>query len=1150
MLKHFRRYEKYIFWVVVVVILPTFSITGIMASQCGRPSAPAVGTLFGEEVKREEWDGVHQRLASFMRVQGADQFREEDVWNFLMLLRKADQAGMAVSDREVADRVRDMFKRADAYRRAIDKFRSDKTFQNFRNQQFAQQIVEQWANENMKTAVFDPNEYFKALENAQTRPAEFEQTLRDVMRIEKLEDLVRAEGKPDPEKVWERYQEDYHRRKAEVVAFRAEAFSVTEAAVTRDELKKYYDRYGKQKFEEPKKVAIEWVLVPTAPFEATTPQPTDQELQQRYELVKERYRQVAPPAPAPVTGSAQAATPTATVQFRPFADVKDELSREVRRMRLVDAAKRRAIELRGEAANALAAGAPVSLTAVAAKQPGAVYGHTPGRVELIDLVSNEEPYRHIQSMVLNPTVDRLEASGPKSLSEVLENRDQDGAFFIRCTDRRDRGVPPFDEIEGKVRDSYVNGLDSELLSHYTDNLSKYKVPGKASLDYVFVPYAKFEKQVPADVTGTARTAALRKKAEDLIEDIRKDLSEKTAGGEKRDVDSVSMSKGAPSTHVEVEKSGKDLPADIKSTELAARLEQGTADKPGELSPVFENDAKTGVFAYVLRELKPEKTLAFAEVKEKIRREVQDEHSYERARDAADAFVKEVQPKPAEFRARAQKMGLKVVTTDFLSRKDEKPKIEGVRDPEALLGRIFTAREVGDVGGPVQDFEGHVSYAFRYVAKEPAPADGFAAKEKDIREELLPFAGEEHRRDWMLQVKLEARSVDDAVLKEVYGLEYGPEGLAQVEAEQIYVAPDAETIKNRMEADAKRQAEQAIADIKAGARFEDVARKRSQDPGSKRKGGDLGWFGHGQMVKPFEEAAFALKVGDMSGPVKSDFGYHVILLTDRKPDGSQVRARHILFRSERKADDQGELPPLDPETKKLAMEKALEKAKKAEARLAAGEEFAVVAKELSDDPLVAEKRSYDYDTAFERAVAAATPNELSQVVTVSGPEGEEHHLILVEEVTPQGQPVRKGAKPRLVRHIMLKGDSGKKRLESIREDLVERRAALERDAEQGKVGGGGRSVASEFRKSFEATARRRSEAPSSVRGGKIGIFKADPDIEKWGPAFRDALYSTKEGERSGIVEGKEGYHIVRVVSRKKKTFDEARNDVADGLLERD
>lgn len=84
--------------------------------------------------------------------------------------------------------------------------------------------------------------------------------------------------------------------------------------------------------------------------------------------------------------------------------------------------------------------------------------------------------------------------------------------------------------------------------------------------------------------------------------------------------------------------------------------------------------------------------------------------------------------------------------------------------------------------------------------------------------------------------------------------------------------------------AAEQKAQAIAEAvrKAPRTFADVAKKESQDPGSAAQGGDLGFFPRGAMVKPFEDAAYGAKKGDIVGPVRSDFGYHVIVVTDVKP----------------------------------------------------------------------------------------------------------------------------------------------------------------------------------------------------------------------------------------------------------------------------
>jgi foldase protein PrsA len=67
----------------------------------------------------------------------------------------------------------------------------------------------------------------------------------------------------------------------------------------------------------------------------------------------------------------------------------------------------------------------------------------------------------------------------------------------------------------------------------------------------------------------------------------------------------------------------------------------------------------------------------------------------------------------------------------------------------------------------------------------------------------------------------------------------------------------------------------------GAKFEDLAKEYSKDPGSAANGGDLGWFGPGKMVPEFEKATYALKVDEISAPVKSEHGYHIIQLLEKK-----------------------------------------------------------------------------------------------------------------------------------------------------------------------------------------------------------------------------------------------------------------------------
>ena len=98
----------------------------------------------------------------------------------------------------------------------------------------------------------------------------------------------------------------------------------------------------------------------------------------------------------------------------------------------------------------------------------------------------------------------------------------------------------------------------------------------------------------------------------------------------------------------------------------------------------------------------------------------------------------------------------------------------------------------------------------------------------------------------------------------------------------------------------KTAQMVEAKLKAGGDFAALAKQYSADPASKDKGGELGFFGHGQMVQPFDAAAFSMPVGKISAPVKSPFGYHIIQVEEKKPaikatiGGSDAQIRQTLL----------------------------------------------------------------------------------------------------------------------------------------------------------------------------------------------------------------------------------------------------------------
>lgn len=116
------------------------------------------------------------------------------------------------------------------------------------------------------------------------------------------------------------------------------------------------------------------------------------------------------------------------------------------------------------------------------------------------------------------------------------------------------------------------------------------------------------------------------------------------------------------------------------------------------------------------------------------------------------------------------------------------------------------------------------------------------------------------------------------------------------ASHILIMSNADTDKDK----AKAKAENVLKDVqKAPAKFAELAKQYSEDPGSAQKGGDLGFFGHGMMVKEFEDIVFKQKEGEISGLVQSEFGFHIIKLTGIKP-GKQRELAEV------RADIEGEL----------------------------------------------------------------------------------------------------------------------------------------------------------------------------------------------------------------------------------------------------
>lgn len=198
--------------------------------------------------------------------------------------------------------------------------------------------------------------------------------------------------------------------------------------------------------------------------------------------------------------------------------------------------------------------------------------------------------------------------------------------------------------------------------------------------------------------------------------------------------------------------------------------------------------------------------------------------------------------------------------------------------------------------------------------QPHVSDGEAreAVRRDLEEAQIAFVAlggddaqaEEPLEEAAIQKALAERGEElHALYDERSGLYNVPE---KVRARHILFAVPAGSDDAKVAA-IQSEAEQALAKLKDGADFAALATERSDDPGSKASGGDLGLFGRGQMVPPFEEAAFALQEpGALSGVVRTDYGFHILRLEERQAavsrsydEVSGELARDLLTREAKK-----------------------------------------------------------------------------------------------------------------------------------------------------------------------------------------------------------------------------------------------------------
>ena len=220
-------------------------------------------------------------------------------------------------------------------------------------------------------------------------------------------------------------------------------------------------------------------------------------------------------------------------------------------------------------------------------------------------------------------------------------------------------------------------------------------------------------------------------------------------------------------------------------------------------------------------------------------------------------------------------------------------------------------------------------------------------------------------------------------------------------EQVVVAP--ETNEAALEA-ARDKAEALLDSVHTGADFAELARAHSDDPGTAELGGDLGWFRRGRMVREFEDAAFALIDGEVSGVVETDFGFHIIKV-ERSRAGERS-ARHILITPEK--------TPADVAAARETANEVLERAR-------AGESMQVLFEEYSD-PAAPDSLTVAFDQLSElpagyTALRTASTGDVVGPLEYEASPGETRFAIVrVEEVREAGAFTFEDLRPQIAAQL--------------------------------------------------------------------------------------------------------------------------------------
>lgn len=250
-------------------------------------------------------------------------------------------------------------------------------------------------------------------------------------------------------------------------------------------------------------------------------------------------------------------------------------------------------------------------------------------------------------------------------------------------------------------------------------------------------------------------------------------------------------------------------------------------------------------------------------------------------------------------------------------------IAGENVPKSEFERVFKKNNTKETSFDKKSVNDYLQLYINYKLKVREALELGMDTAKSFVDELAGY------RKQLAQPYLVDKEVSENLLHEAYN-----RMKTDLRASHILIKCDQNALpKDTIEA--YNKAMKVRGELSKGADFAATAKKYSDDPSAKENGGDLGYFSAMQMVYPFETAAYNTKTGEISMPVRTRFGYHIIKVTDSRPAQGEVKVAHIMVKvaAGAKAEDST---------------KAVQKINEIAGKLKAGDKFEDLARNFSDD----------------------------------------------------------------------------------------------------------------------------------------------------------------------------------------------------------